>query len=90
MTQNLRVVHVLEGNESDLCVVELQQMVALFDHIYPKLRIDLITMTGIFDPATIEWISIKFKVPTNMMFIKQPSTKTMHSVSICGVRVITG
>ena len=90
MTENLRIVHIHGTDESENVLQQLQQMIALFDHIHPKLRLDLISVVGTFDPAMVEWISIKYSVPRNMMFIKQPGNKNVHKVSACGVRVITG
>ncbi|KAF0700681.1 Aste57867_8859 [Aphanomyces stellatus] len=58
--------------------------------ITPSIRIDFYSVVAPFEPATIEWISRKYKVATNLMFIKQPSNADVHKVSAYGVRVITG
>jgi len=98
LTQNLRIVHVFDdmddGGESGgahtAALSEFQNIVALFDNIYPKLKIDFISVKGSFEPAVVEWISSSMDVPINMMFIAQPGDKAVHRVSTLGVRVITG
>lgn len=98
-THNLRIVHVYNNNEgggngleeggAGRYLAEFDEMVALFDHMYPKLRIDFVSVQGDFTPAMVQWIAQSMCVPTNMMFIKQPSNVVAHQVSSCGVRVIT-
>lgn len=102
LTQNLRIVHVFDdmnggdGGESGgsgahtAALNEFENIVALFDNIYPKLKIDFISVKGSFEPAVVEWISSSMGVPINMMFIAQPGDKAVHRVSTLGVRVITG
>ncbi|KDO21983.1 hypothetical protein SPRG_22312 [Saprolegnia parasitica CBS 223.65] len=92
MTETLRFVHVYpEVTMASADTIQaLADVVALFDRIYPKLRTDFVSVKGPFEPATIEWLSTYWHMPTNMMFIKQPTNTTVHRVSCCGVRVITG
>ncbi|KDO25961.1 hypothetical protein SPRG_08614 [Saprolegnia parasitica CBS 223.65] len=92
ITQHLRFVHVYadENEASAMAIQEMRDMVTLFDSIYPKLRMDFMSVIGNFDPAMIQWIAQEYDVPTNMMFIKQPSNLAAHKVSSRGVRVITG
>ncbi|EQC25343.1 hypothetical protein SDRG_16754 [Saprolegnia diclina VS20] len=92
MTETLRFVHVYpEVTMASADTIQaLADVVALFDRIYPKLRTDFVSVKGPFEPATIEWLSTYWHMPTNMMFIKQPTNTTVHQVSCCGVRVITG
>lgn len=86
-TYCLRLVHIC-GRDSEI-PSEFEDIVCLFDHIYPLLKIDFVSITGNFDPAMIEWISQSMAIPTNMMFMRQPTTTTVHNVSALGVRVIT-
>ncbi|KDO24879.1 hypothetical protein SPRG_22245 [Saprolegnia parasitica CBS 223.65] len=92
MTTTLRFVHVYPDvtDEAMDTIHALQEMVALFDRIYPKIKTDFVSIHASFSPATIMWLSKEYKMPTNMMFIKQPTNSTVHKVSGCGVRVITG
>jgi len=104
-THNLRIVHVseaaMDGGESGSTAgsdssssmsmrKEFENIVALFDSIYPKLRIDFVHVHGEFEPAVVKWLSESMQVPINLMFIAQPGDKAVHSVSKLGVRVITG
>ncbi|OQR93876.1 transmembrane protein [Achlya hypogyna] len=92
ITDTLRFVHVYpdQSDESKATVDSLKQMIVLFDTIYPKLRTDFWTIQGTFDAAMVMWISEEYKIPTNMMFIKQPSGATAHKAASRGIRVITG
>jgi len=88
-TSHLYVVHVYEI--STPCDCSFPNIVALFDRMYPKLKIDFLAIEATFGPAVVEWISIKYHTPKNMMFIKQPSHDCAHSIaSLGGVRVVTG
>ncbi|KAF1336717.1 Transmembrane protein, partial [Globisporangium splendens] len=89
-THNLRIIHVYGDEEADASVLAaFEQTIALFDHMYPKLRIDFVSVEGEFTPAVVEWIAESMKVPKNMMFIKQPSNFAAHKVSTSGIRIIT-
>jgi hypothetical protein len=86
-TYCLRLVHVCEKNAT--IPPEFSDIVCLFDHIYPMIKIDFVSITGTFDATMIHWIVEHLKVPTNMMFMRQPATPAMHAVAGAGVRVIT-
>ncbi|ETI55963.1 hypothetical protein F443_01411 [Phytophthora nicotianae P1569] len=89
-THTLRIVHVFSDEESDASVLEsFRNLAMLFDSMYPKIRIDFVSVQGDFNPATIEWLSKKMDVPRNMMFITQPDMVSAERVSSVGVRVIT-
>ena len=88
-TSTLRIVHVYD-NTLDLDD-RFASTVAMFDRIYPKLKIDFLSIRGAFGPTMIEWISVNLKIPKNMMFIKQTDSGFAHAIStLGGVRVITG
>ncbi|KAL3658129.1 hypothetical protein V7S43_016972 [Phytophthora oleae] len=89
-THTLRIVHVFSDEETDAPVLKaFRNLAALFDSMYPKIRIDFVSVQGEFKPATIEWLSKKMDVPRNMMFITQPDMVSAERVSSVGVRVIT-
>ncbi|CAH0478170.1 unnamed protein product [Peronospora belbahrii] len=89
-THTLRIVHVFEDEEADaLVLASFREMAALFDSIYPKIRVDFVSVRGEFGPAIIEWLSRTMNVPRNMMFITQPDLISAERVSAAGVRVIT-
>ncbi|KAG2520507.1 hypothetical protein BBO99_00007539 [Phytophthora kernoviae] len=72
-THTLRIVHMFSDEEAEVPVLAAFRNVAkLFDSMYPKIRVDFVSVQGEFCPATIEWLSRKMAVPRNMMFITQP------------------
>ncbi|KDO21987.1 hypothetical protein SPRG_21209 [Saprolegnia parasitica CBS 223.65] len=84
MTTTLRFVHVYPDvtDEAMDTIHALQEMVALFDRIYPKIKTDFprdyhVAQQGVRDADQHD-------------VIKQPTNSTVHKVSGCGVRVITG
>lgn len=85
-TYCLRLVHVCEKDAR--IPPEFDDIVCLFDHIYPLIKIDFVSIRGTFDPTMIHWIVEHLNVPTNMMFMRQPATQEMHAVAGVGVRVI--
>ncbi|EEY66612.1 uncharacterized protein PITG_16683 [Phytophthora infestans T30-4] len=89
-THTLRIVHVFADEEADAPILAtFREMAALFDSMYPKIRIDFVSVHGEFGPAMIEWLSRSMNVPRNMMFITQPDILSAERVSTAGVRVIT-
>ncbi|GMF29305.1 unnamed protein product [Phytophthora lilii] len=89
-THTLRIVHVFSDEEIDAPVLKaFRNLAVLFDSMYPKIRIDFVSVRGEFKPATIEWLSKKMNVPPNLMFITQPDMVSVERVSSVGVRVIT-
>ncbi|TYZ68759.1 hypothetical protein PybrP1_007006 [[Pythium] brassicae (nom. inval.)] len=86
-TYCLRLVHVAAADAP--VPPEFADVVCLFDHIYPLLKIDFVAVTGaVFDPAMVHWLVDHLKVPTNLMFMRQPTTPGTHAVAGEGVRVI--
>jgi hypothetical protein len=88
-TYCLRLVHIIPPSSTEEVPREFEDIVCLFDHIYPLIKIDFVAVTGIFDPSMIEWISSSMNIPTNMMFMRQPANIETHKVAAVGVRVIT-
>jgi amino acid transporter len=89
-THNLRIVHVYKDEEGDAPVLKVfEEMVALFDAIYPKIRIDFVSVHGEFNAALIEWTAQSMEIPKSLMFITQPDLLSAERVSTSGIRVIT-
>ncbi|POM66797.1 Transmembrane protein [Phytophthora palmivora] len=89
-THTLRIVHVFADEEADAPILEtFREMAALFDSMYPKIRVDFVSVHGEFSPAMIEWLSRSMNVSRNMMFITQPDLISAERVATAGVRVIT-
>ncbi|KAL3658132.1 hypothetical protein V7S43_016975 [Phytophthora oleae] len=89
-THTLRIVHVFaDEEEAAPTLAAFREMAALFDSMYPKIRVDFVSVHGEFGPSMIEWLSRSMNVPRNMMFITQPDILSAERVSTAGVRVIT-
>ncbi|CAM9834237.1 unnamed protein product, partial [Ascophyllum nodosum] len=55
-TNRLLVVHVSDDPESDT-ITNLATQIEMFDTMYPKIKISLLTITGTFSPELIDWLS---------------------------------
>ena len=55
-TNSLLVVHVSDDPESDT-ITKLGTQIKMFDTMYPKIKISLLTITGTFSPELIDWLS---------------------------------
>lgn len=55
-THRLLVVHVSNDPESGT-IKSLSKNIELFDTMYPKIKISLLTVTGTFSPELIDWLS---------------------------------
>eukprot|EP01028_Stygiella_incarcerata_P001055 TRINITY_DN11659_c0_g1_i1.p1 TRINITY_DN11659_c0_g1~~TRINITY_DN11659_c0_g1_i1.p1 ORF type:complete len:785 (-),score=157.20 TRINITY_DN11659_c0_g1_i1:138-2216(-) len=88
-----------EGDDDDAMnctrVELLRQNVDILNRCYPKLRIDLILIRGVFTPENVQRLSQVLGVPKNFMFIRCPNDRPLQDMKIKisdfkGVRVITG
>ena len=67
----------------------LAENLKTIDHMYPRIRIDLVLVKARFCPELIERLSRRFGVPKNYMFIGTPGDRFPHSLSdMGGVRLI--
>jgi hypothetical protein len=87
LTTRMRVIHCY-ADQKDIPST-LADNLKTIDHIYPRIRIDLVLVKGVFGPELIERLSRRFGVPKNYMFIGTPGNHFPHSISdLGGVRVI--
>jgi hypothetical protein len=85
---NIRIIHVYEDERE--IPVKLVRNVALLDEEYPKVKIDLYMVKGIFSPEIITFLSNTLHIPKNLMFITSPTGDFAHPLaSLGGVRLIT-
>nr|CCA15774.1 Amino AcidPolyamineOrganocation (APC) Family putati [Albugo laibachii Nc14] len=95
-TYCLRLVHIMS---SDSCESDLQEdktnydpefddTVCLFDHIYPSIKIDFVSVHGRFEPILVQWIGEFMKIPTNLMLMRQPRSNESYGIAALGVRII--
>lgn len=69
---------------------QLMQDVFFLDRLYPKIRIDLVLVQGVFNPASVKYISEQLNIPPNFMFLSAPGNKFPYNLSdLGGVRLIT-
>ncbi|MFH1724504.1 MAG: hypothetical protein ABII00_07770 [Elusimicrobiota bacterium] len=70
---------------------KLAEHLSTVDHLYPRLRIDFLTVKGKFGPELIERLSRRLNVPKNYMFIGTPGDRFPHRIaSLGGVRLVMG
>lgn len=55
-TNRLLVVHVSDDLETST-IEALGKQIEVFDQMYPKIKISLLTVSGTFSPALIDWLS---------------------------------
>jgi amino acid transporter len=86
-TKRLRVVHVYEREED--IPPQLSHDLAFLDEVYPEIKIEFITVQGMFGPEMIERLSRDWGIPKNYMFIGSPSGRFPYRISeLGGVRLI--
>lgn len=86
-THHIRIVHVYEQKEK--IPAKLLRNVNLLDEEYPRLKIDLVLVRGIFGPEMINFLSDTLTVPKNLMFMACPREDFKHKMeSLGGVRII--
>ena len=86
---------IVDGIASDTAQTNTEAMheaVALIDQIYPKIKIDLVSIKDMqFGPVFVEYVSEAMNISKNKMFIMCPDSKFKHSLgAFGGVRVISG
>ena len=65
--------------------------VHVLDREYPRMRIDLVLVRGVFGPAMIDWLQTALHIPRNLMFMGCPRKDFKHRVDeLGGVRIIAG
>lgn len=85
-TKKLKIVNINKDNENnDLLISDLK----VLDRAYPEIDIEFIELEGVFGPAIINELSIKWNIPKNFMFIGSPGDRFSYRVSeLGGVRLI--
>jgi len=87
-TSRLTVVHAYE-DENDI-PKNLKSNVEFLDHLYPKIRVDLLLVKSKFSPSFTDYVAKTLNVPKNYMFMACPGGKFPHNIGdFGGVRLIT-
>jgi len=88
LTRKLKIVHVYEREED--IPPKLKENVAVMDEMYSKLRIDLLTVKGKFNPSMVDHLANELGVPKNFMFMACPNSRFPHNIGdFGGIRLIT-
>jgi hypothetical protein len=88
LTRKLKIVHVYEREED--IPPRLKENVSTMDEMYPKLRIDLLTVKGKFNPSMVDFLAQELGVPKNFMFMACPNSRFPHNIGdFGGIRLIT-
>ena len=89
LTSTLTVVYVYKKGEKVPKI--LSEHLKTVDHLYPKLKINFLTVEGEFGPELINALSARLKIPKNFMFIGTPGNRFPYRISeLGGVRLILG
>lgn len=89
ITQKLKIVTVLQKEEK-MSPTFKRDFEAL-DRAYPDIKIEYITIPGVFGPEIIDKLSKEWNIPHNFMFIGSPGDRFPHKVQdLGGVRLIIG
>ncbi len=87
VTRKIKIVTVLKEHEPP----QQQFMVdfEVLDRAYPEIKMEYITIEGVFGPELIDELSTRWKIPKNFMFISSPGEKFSYRVAeLGGVRLI--
>ncbi len=86
-TNRLKIVTIVkEGEKID---PDFLNDIKTLDRIYNEIKIDFITIEGIFSPELIDQLSKKWKIPKNYMFISSFGKDFQYQISdLGGVRLI--
>eukprot|EP00752_Nemacystus_decipiens_P004270 g3901.t1 len=88
-TNRLIVVHCSNDVEGGT-IKALSKHIEMFDTMYPKIKISLLTVTGTFSPGLIDWLSKELGVLKNKFFITCLDSVFKYKIQeLGGVRVIT-
>ena len=84
----LKIIHIYEDEKSIDPLFE--RNIRMIDETYPKIRIDLVLVKGVFSPKIVDELSRELNIPKNLMFLPCPREDFSHKVSsLGGVRLIT-
>ncbi|TPX39789.1 hypothetical protein SeMB42_g01161 [Synchytrium endobioticum] len=86
-TANLKIIHIYEDEAAIPSSLEFN--VYILDHIYPKIKVDLVLVRAHFNPESVKWVSDQLGIPLNLCFITTPSENHPYPIGdFGGVRVI--
>ncbi|KAJ3568956.1 hypothetical protein NP233_g5372 [Leucocoprinus birnbaumii] len=87
-TSRVMIVHFLSDAEKGP-PSELEANTRILDEAFPELTIDLVLVSGDFEPKTVAALSHKLKIPTSLMFMGCPGAHFEHSMAELRTRIIS-
>lgn len=87
ITKNIKIVTVTKNHQ--VLSPELKREFEFLDKVYPDIKMEHVFIEGQFGPELINFLSEKWKIPQNYMFISSPGDKFNYKVAdLGGVRLI--
>jgi hypothetical protein len=87
MCDHIKLIHIFK--EDSEIPAQLKENHYIIDHMYPKIKIDLVLIRGTFNPEMVRAISVHFKVSLSFMFIQCPAKDFPYNIGeFGGVRTI--
>ena len=86
-TNRVKVVTVVENKKE--VSPKLEKDLKFLNEAYPTIEIEFVALIGKFGPDLIRELSLKWKIPVNLMFIGSPGTHFIYGLAeLGGVRLI--
>lgn len=87
ITRKIKIVTVLGADEHP--PEQFMKDFEVLDRAYPEIKMEYVSIVGVFGPALIDEICMKWGIPKNFMFISSPGEKFSYRVAeLGGVRLI--
>ncbi|KAF9484090.1 hypothetical protein BDN70DRAFT_891267 [Pholiota conissans] len=86
-TANLKIVHFYEDEKG--IPSELEANAKILDEAFPEITIDLILVSGHFEPPSVAALSHHKRIPQALMFMTCPSVGCPYSIADFGTRIIS-
>ncbi|TPX32195.1 hypothetical protein SmJEL517_g04663 [Synchytrium microbalum] len=85
-TAHMKVVHMFEDEAT--IPPSLEFNIYILDHVYPKIKVDLVLVRGKFEPDSLKWVADQLGIPVNLCFIATPGVSSHPIGDFKGARVI--
>lgn len=88
-TSCLKIVHFVSDKKNEGFPPELEANRQILDESFPEITIDLIIVSGEFEPKSVIALSHSLGIPTSLMFMTCPGPDFSHSLLELGARIIS-
>ncbi|KAJ3733852.1 AAAP amino acid permease [Lentinula guzmanii] len=86
-TASVKIVHFID--EEFGVPSELEANARILDEAFPEITIDLIIVTGTFNPINVAALAHRLSIPPSLMFMNCPGPTFKYNVADLGTRIIT-